>query len=45
MADVKNLDELLSFPKRDLWRLRNMGEKTINEICDWLEDKYRWELK
>jgi hypothetical protein len=45
MADVKTLDELISFPKRDLWRLRNMGRKTINEICDWLEDKYRWELK
>ena len=45
MADVKTLDELISFPKRDLWRLRNMGKKTINEICDWLEDKYRWELK
>ena len=45
MADVKTLDELISFPKRDLWRLRNMGRKTINEICDWLEDKYNWELK
>lgn len=44
MADVKNLDELLSFPKRDLWSLRNMGRKTIDEICDWLEDKYNWVL-
>lgn len=45
MADVKTLDELISFSKRDLWSLRNMGRKTIDEICDWLEDKYRWELK
>jgi|688.fasta_scaffold40958_8 hypothetical protein len=44
-AYIENLDELLSYPKRDLIRLRNMGEKTVSEICDWLEDKYNWELK
>jgi predicted DNA-binding protein YlxM (UPF0122 family) len=42
---IKNLDDLLSnYTKWDLIRIRNMGRKTLNEICDWLEDKYNWTL-
>ena len=45
-AGIKNLNDLLSnYTKHDLIRMRNMGRKTLNEICDWLEDKYNWELK
>jgi predicted DNA-binding protein YlxM (UPF0122 family)/DNA-binding Xre family transcriptional regulator len=43
---IKNLDDLLSnWSKWDLIRMRNMGTKTLNEICDWLEDKYNWTLR
>jgi len=36
---------LLSYSKHDLYCIRNMGDKTIREICDWLEDTYNWKLK
>jgi predicted DNA-binding protein YlxM (UPF0122 family) len=42
-AGIRNLDDLLSnYTRQDLMRIRNMGEKTLNEIYDWLEDKYRY---
>lgn len=45
-AGVKNLEDLLcNWTRFDLIRIRNMGKKTLNEICDWLEDKYNWVLK
>ena len=43
--EIEKLEDLLSHSKHDLIRIRNMGQKTLNEICDWLEDTYNWKLK
>lgn len=44
-AGIENLEDLLCYRKRDLRIIRNMGTKSVNEICDWLEDNYNWTLK
>lgn len=44
-ADISNIEELVSYHKSDLLRFRNMGKKTLDEICDWLEHNYNLELK
>lgn len=43
--EIEKLEDLLSYSKHDLSCIRNMGDKSIREICDWLEDTYNWELK
>jgi DNA-directed RNA polymerase subunit alpha len=43
-AYITNIEELLSYHKSDLLRFRNMGKKTLDEICEWLEEKYNLEL-
>jgi len=45
MAYINNIEDLLSYHKSDLLRFRNMGKKTLDEICDWLEHNYKLELK
>ena len=44
-ASIDNIEDLLSYHKSDLLRFRNMGKKTLDEICDWLEHNYKLELK
>lgn len=44
-ADINNIEELLSYHKSDLLKFRNMGKKTLDEICYWLEYKYDLQLK
>jgi predicted DNA-binding protein YlxM (UPF0122 family) len=43
-ASIDNIEDLLSYHKSDLLRFRNMGKKTLDEICEWLEEKYNLEL-
>jgi predicted DNA-binding protein YlxM (UPF0122 family) len=45
LAEIYTLDELLAYEKSDLLKFRNFGKKSLDELCDWLEDKYNWELK
>jgi predicted DNA-binding protein YlxM (UPF0122 family) len=44
-ANINNIEELLSYHKSDLLKFRNMGNKTLNEICYWLEYRYNLQLK
>lgn len=41
---VVTLQDVFDYSKWDLIRVRNMGKKTLNEICDWLEHNYNWEM-
>lgn len=44
-ADINNLQDLLSHKKSDLYKYRNFGKKSLNELCDWLLDNYNWVLE
>jgi DNA-directed RNA polymerase subunit alpha len=35
---IETIGDLVSYPKRDILRLRNMGEKSLKECEDFLED-------
>jgi predicted DNA-binding protein YlxM (UPF0122 family) len=41
-ADINTLEDLLCYNARDIRRIRNMGNKTMNEIKDWLLDEFKW---
>jgi RNA polymerase sigma factor (sigma-70 family) len=41
-SDINTLEDLLCYNERDIRRIRNMGNKTINEIKDWLLDEFKW---
>jgi DNA-directed RNA polymerase subunit alpha len=43
-ADILTLEDLLVSRKSDLMRYRNFGKKSLDELCDWLEDNYNWQL-
>jgi hypothetical protein len=45
LADILTLEDLLVYKKSDLMKFRNFGKTSLNELCDWLEDKYNWVLK
>jgi hypothetical protein len=45
LADILTLEDLLVYKKSDLMKFRNFGKTSLNELCDWLEEKYNWVLK
>ena len=45
LAYIETLEDLLACKKSDLMKFRNFGKKSLDELCDWLEDKYNWRLK
>lgn len=36
-ADINTVGKLLDFPREDLWDLKNMGAKSVTEICEAIE--------
>jgi predicted DNA-binding protein YlxM (UPF0122 family) len=44
MADIETLEDLLEYKKSELLRFRNFGKKSLDELCYWLEDKYKLQL-
>lgn len=45
LADILTLEDLLVYKKSDLMKFRNFGKKSLDELCDWLEEKYNWVLE
>lgn len=36
-ADINTVGKLLDFPREDLWDLKNIGAKSVTEICEAIE--------
>jgi RNA polymerase sigma factor (sigma-70 family) len=41
-TDINTLEDLLCYNVRDIRRIRNMGNKTVDEIKDWLLEEFKW---
>ena len=44
LIDIRTLEDLLCYNLKDLRKIRNVGTKTLNEIKDWLEDEFKWQM-